>query len=72
MHCFSELNLEKWKDKYENIDILDGEERKIKVTFADRTKRDIFGMNARPTRWIKFNVLLKWIHNIHMEYELKS
>ncbi len=68
---FSELNFEKWKDKYENHDILDGEEWKIKVTFADGTKRDIFGMNARPRRWIKFNALLKWIHEKQIEYEAK-
>lgn len=69
---FAEFHIERWKDKYEDNSILDGEEWTIKVTLSDGTKREIFGLNARPTRWVKFRALLKWIQDKQKEYEIKS
>ena len=69
---FSELHIDRWNDRYENLNILDGEEWTIKVTFTDGSKREIHGMNARPTRWVKFRALIKWVQEKQMEYELKA
>ena len=63
---FAELNIKRWKANYVKEYILDGESWTINVTFFDGTTREIEGSNHYPTKWQRFEAMLKWIQEKYM------
>lgn len=55
------IGINDWDDRYENRNILDGEEWKIKVTYEDGEAREIIGVNAHPEGWHRFETLVEHI-----------
>lgn len=64
----NELNIRRWKAKYIEENILDGEDWTVNVKFFDGTKRKIRGSNHYPSKWPKFKAMLKWIAEKQAEY----
>ncbi len=69
--AFEELHIDRWKDRYEDRRILDGEAWTIEVVLYDGSKRRITGTNARPSRWDKLSALIQWIRE-RTEHEPKA
>jgi hypothetical protein len=49
-----------WKNRYVDLDILDGTQWNIEIEQASKTRK-INGDNSFPKEWDKFCNLMKWV-----------
>lgn len=53
-----ELNIHKWKRKYNNNDICDGSQWELKMEFNDLPNFESFGSNEYPKNWELFEDII--------------
>lgn len=65
------LNIQNWKDEYNNYNVLDGEQWEIEIVFTDGSRYKSTGSNAYPSAWRKLSAFINhWAEDKYMELEI--